>query len=106
MRQKWSQLYEFQAITYIKEENPGPIPPNNKDLRRPQCTEVEPQKNDLLYVQSGTPDDGWKDHLKHVVLLQNKNKFEKLVHLVGITTETNSSTEGRTFVATQPDTCQ
>jgi len=46
MRQKWSQLYEFQAVTYIKEENPGPIPPNNKDLRRPQCTEVEPPKND------------------------------------------------------------
>jgi len=26
----------------------------------------------LLYVQSWTPDDGWKDRLKHVVSFQNK----------------------------------
>jgi len=26
----------------------------------------------LLYVQSWTPDDGWKDHSKHVVSFQNK----------------------------------
>ena len=43
MWQKWGQLYEFQAVTNIKEENPGPIPPNNQDLSL-QCTEVEPDK--------------------------------------------------------------
>jgi hypothetical protein len=46
MQQKWGQLYKFQAVTNIKEENPRPIPPNNKELRRPQCTEVEPDKYD------------------------------------------------------------
>jgi hypothetical protein len=46
MRQKWGQLHEFQAVTNIKEENPELIPPNNKDLRRPWCTEGEPYKYD------------------------------------------------------------
>lgn len=30
IRQKWSQLYKFRAFTYIKEENPGPIPPDDR----------------------------------------------------------------------------
>ena len=39
----------------------------------------------LLYVQSSTPDGRQKDHPKHVVSFQNKNKFDTLVHLVGYT---------------------
>jgi len=30
IRQKLSQLYKFRAFTYIKQENPGPIPPDNR----------------------------------------------------------------------------
>ena len=36
----------------------------------------------LQYVQRKTPDDGQRNCLKHVVF-HSKNKFEKLVHLVG-----------------------
>ena len=36
----------------------------------------------LLCVQCGTPDDGQRDCPKHVEF-HSKNKFEKLVHLVG-----------------------
>ena len=36
----------------------------------------------LLYVQCQTPDDGQSNCLKHVEFY-SKNKFEKLVHLVG-----------------------
>jgi hypothetical protein len=36
----------------------------------------------LLYMQYYTPDDGQKTCPKHVVFY-SKNKFEKLVHLVG-----------------------
>jgi len=56
----------------------------------------------LLYVQSGTPDDGWKGRLKHVVLFQNKNKFEKLVHLVGITIETIPVLKGEHLLLHSP----
>jgi hypothetical protein len=44
----------------------------------------------LLYVQSQTPDDGQKDHLKHVQCYSKINKFWKLVHLVGFTIEISS----------------
>jgi hypothetical protein len=33
-------------------ENPGPIPPNNKDLRRPRCTEVEPDKYEATDLEA------------------------------------------------------
>jgi len=36
----------------------------------------------LLYVQWKTPDDGQRNYPKHVEF-HSKNKFEKLVHLVG-----------------------
>jgi len=36
----------------------------------------------LLCVQWKTPDDGQRNYLKHVAFY-SKNKFEKLVHLVG-----------------------
>ena len=36
----------------------------------------------LLYVQRKTPDDGQRNCPKHVEFY-SKNKFEKLVHLVG-----------------------
>jgi hypothetical protein len=39
----------------------------------------------LLYVQSCTPDDGWKDCLKRVERFSKTNKFDTLVHLVGFT---------------------
>ena len=39
----------------------------------------------LLYVQYRTPDDGWKDRPKHVVCHSKINKFDTLVHLVGLT---------------------
>jgi hypothetical protein len=39
----------------------------------------------LLYVQSCTPDDGRKDHLKHAQRHSKINKFDTLVHLVGFT---------------------
>jgi hypothetical protein len=38
----------------------------------------------MLYVQSWTPDDGWKDHLKHVEWYWINLK---IVHLVGFTIE-------------------
>jgi len=38
----------------------------------------------MLYVQTWTPDDGRKDRPKRVVIF---NKLEKIVHLVGFTTE-------------------
>jgi hypothetical protein len=41
----------------------------------------------LLYVQSWTPDDEWKDHLKNVEYYSKINKFEKLVHIVGFIIE-------------------
>jgi hypothetical protein len=41
----------------------------------------------LLYVQSCTPDDGWKDRPKHEECYAKINKCEKLVHLVGTTIE-------------------
>ena len=41
----------------------------------------------LLYVQSWNPDDGRKDRPKHVECYSKINKFEKLVRLVGFTTE-------------------
>jgi hypothetical protein len=41
----------------------------------------------LLYVQSSTPDDGWKDRLTHVECYSKINKYEKLVHLVGFAIE-------------------
>jgi len=34
-----------------------------------------------------SPDDGWKDGLKHVESYSKQNKFETLVHLVGFTVE-------------------
>jgi hypothetical protein len=40
-----------------------------------------------IYVQSCTPDDGWKDCPKHVECYSKINKSEKLVHLVGFTVE-------------------
>jgi hypothetical protein len=43
------------------------------------CTYSKP----LLYVQWKTPDDGQRNCLKHVEF-HSKNKFEKLVHLVGL----------------------
>jgi len=39
----------------------------------------------LPYVQSQTPDDGQKDHPKHVECHSEINKFDTLVHLVGFT---------------------
>jgi len=39
----------------------------------------------LQYVQCWTPDDGQRDCPKHVAYY-SKNKFEKLVHLVGFVT--------------------
>jgi len=42
----------------------------------------------LLYVQSSTPDDRRKDRPKQVECYSKINKFEKLVHLVGITIDT------------------
>jgi len=41
----------------------------------------------LLHVQSRTPDDGWKDRLKHAECHSKINKFETLVHMVGFTIE-------------------
>ena len=41
----------------------------------------------LLYVQSWTPDDGQKDHLKHVECHSQISKFDTLVHLDGFTIE-------------------
>jgi len=41
----------------------------------------------LLYVQSCTPDDGRKDHPKHVECHSKINIFDILVHLVGFTIE-------------------
>ena len=41
----------------------------------------------LLYVQSCTADDGWKDCPKNVERLSKINKFDTLVHLVGFTVE-------------------
>jgi hypothetical protein len=41
----------------------------------------------MLYVQSQTPDDGWKDRPQHVQCYYKKKKNEKLVHLIGFTIE-------------------
>ena len=47
------------------------------------CTHSKPVWNiPLLCVQWKTPDDGQRNCLKHVEF-QSKNKYEKLVHLVG-----------------------
>ena len=43
----------------------------------------------LLWVQWKTPDDGQRNCLKHVEFY-SKNKFEKLVHLVGFIIRTVS----------------
>ena len=48
----------------------------------------------MLYVQSWTPDDGRRDRPKHVECYFKK-KFEKLMHLVGFTTEIYH--EGRSY---------
>ena len=41
----------------------------------------------LQYVQSLTPDDGWKDRPKHVQCDSSKINYETLMHLVGFTME-------------------
>jgi hypothetical protein len=42
-------------------------------------------KSFILVKHSTTPDDGRKDHPKHVQCFMRINKFEKQVHLVGFT---------------------
>ena len=48
----------------------------------------------LLCVQWKTPDDGQRNCLKHIEF-HSKNKFEKLVHLVGFTVRNSSQTVQR-----------
>ena len=58
-------------------------------LNRYCCLLASKQTTDkfpLLYVQSSTPDDGQKDHPKHVQC-HSKINFDTLVHLVGFTIE-------------------
>lgn len=45
MWQKWGQLYKFRVFTFIKRRILGQYLPTT-DLRRPRCTEVEPDKYD------------------------------------------------------------
>ena len=52
----------------------------------------------LLYLQWKSPDDGHRNCPKHVEI-HSKNKFEKLVHLVGFILRNKSFTIGSLFIS-------
>ena len=93
--QQWYMSYrlQLQLVSRIRTECPDPAHKLSANLYV------------LLCVQWKTPDDGQRNCLKHVEFY-SKNKFQKLVHLVGFIIRTKPTTGKSHILSSDSPPCQ